>query len=183
MHCCTRSERRFPTKKEDTVLQDHWMRNRSDQINHGPEQSAANCCLDYRDFASIHKSIQASKSNEYLKISTANMLGGRNASQPTGFHLRHCWHHVFWLHLFALHWRQGRWISHYSEITVLWISVQVSVEYSQITKIIESNLSLKTTRQSLTTVTRISKQPTSLIRAFSTRMISKRRHICIRLQV
>ena len=62
---------------------------------------------------------------------------GSNASQPTGFHLRHCWHHVFWLHLFALYWR-GRWISHYSD------------EYSQITETIESNLSLKTTRQILT---------------------------------
>ena len=109
-----------------------------------------------------HPSTNPSKSNKYLRISTANMLG-RNASQPTGFYLRHCWHNVFWLHLFALYWR-GRWISHYSEITVLWISVQVSVEYSQITKIIESNLSLKTTRQNLTTVARISKKP-SLIRS------------------
>ena len=89
---------------------------------------------------------------------------GRNASQPTGFHLRHCTlHHVFWLHLFALYWR-GRWISHYSDSTVLWISVQVPLEYSQITKITESNLSLKTTRQNLTTVARISQQP-SLIRS------------------
>jgi len=37
----TKLLQRFP-KQEDTDLQDHWMRNRSDQINHGPEQSAAN---------------------------------------------------------------------------------------------------------------------------------------------
>ena len=140
----TKLLQRFP-KKEDTVLQDHWMRNRSDQeINHGPEQSAANS-TQLLPYFRIHPQIQVKWD---FRNSTDNMLGS-NASQPTGFHLRHCWHHVFWLHLFALYWR-GRWISHYSEITVLWISVQVSVEYSQIPKIIEYNLSLKTTRHILT---------------------------------
>ena len=37
----TKLLQRYP-KQEDTDLQDHWMRNRSDQINHGPEHSAAN---------------------------------------------------------------------------------------------------------------------------------------------
>ena len=58
-------------KQEAIDLQDHWMRNRTRSTT---DQSKVQLTRrnSYRDFASIHKS----KSNEYLRISTANMLDG-----------------------------------------------------------------------------------------------------------
>ena len=102
-----------------------------------------------------------SKSNEYLRISWKFALqpgkySGRDATHPK--QQVSIWDiadimYFGCIYLRALYWR-GRWIWHYSDSTVLWISVQVSVQYSQITKIVESNLSLKTTRQILKTDSR-----------------------------
>ncbi len=57
----TKLLQRFP-KQEDTDLQDHWMRNRSDQVNHGPEQSAANS-TQLLPWFRIHPQIHPSQMN------------------------------------------------------------------------------------------------------------------------
>ena len=104
---------------------------------------------------------------------------GRNASQPPGFHRTHCWHHVFWLHLFALYWR-GRWISHYSEITVLWISFwnHCTLYYQwSIPKYPRSSIQFIVEDYEAEPHTRCKDIETAQLDTFSTRMISKR-HSC-----